>query len=207
MRIGMTLTIPGLAHLHDPFVALPAAIVSSSTSSASALRQLRIFLWVSECTTVSNFITATGEVLSLPMVGVVDLLIETDDGAVLVDFKTAARGGEPIEQQYEIQLGCYAAMYRELFRLPEADLEIHTLVKTRQPRIEVDRFESRSAQHFARSFAVLHEYVAPLDHGQFNYRPRTGCMFCNMRHEHCKAWSDHLPQFQNKEDLAWPKSS
>jgi len=149
----------------------------------------------------------TGEVIPMPMVGVVDLLIETDAGAVLVDFKTAARGGEPIEQQYEIQLGCYAAMYRELFGLPEAGLEIRTLVKTKQPRIEVHRFESRSAQHFARLFAVLHEYVAALDRGQFNYRPGTGCMFCDMRHEHCKAWSGHLPQFQNMEDLAWPKSS
>ena len=69
----------------------------------------------------------TGDRLGLPMVGIVDLLIETNDGPLLVDFKTAARGGHPIEQQHEIQLACYAALFRELSGSVEAGLEMEYL--------------------------------------------------------------------------------
>ncbi len=129
----------------------------------------------------------TGDRLGLPMVGVSDLLLETDDGPVLVDFKTAARGGEPIEQQHEIQLACYAAMFRELTGDLEGGLEVRSLVKTKQPRIEVHRYERRSHRHMARLFAVIGEYLRAIELGEFNYRPGFNCMFCDVR-QPCIEW-------------------
>ena len=130
---------------------------------------------------------ATGDRLGLPMVGVSDLLLETDDGPVLVDFKTAARGGEPIEQQHEIQLTCYASMFRELTGDLEGGLEVRSLVKTKTPRIEVHRYERRSHRHMARLFAVIREYLRAIELGEFNYRPGFNCMFCDVR-QPCIEW-------------------
>jgi hypothetical protein len=129
----------------------------------------------------------TGDRLGLPMVGVSDLLLETDDGPVLVDFKTAARGGEPIEQQHEIQLACYASMFRELTGDLEHGLEIRSLVKTKTPRVDVHRYERRSQRHMARLFAVIREYLRAIDLGEFHYRPGFNCMFCDVR-QPCIEW-------------------
>ena len=129
----------------------------------------------------------TGDRLGLPMVGIVDLLIETNDGPLLVDFKTAARGGHPIEQQHEIQLACYAALFRELSGSVEAGLEIRSLVKTRQPRVQTHRYQRRTDQHFARLFAVIREYLEALRQGVFNFRPGFNCTFCDLR-EPCTNW-------------------
>ena len=130
---------------------------------------------------------ATGDRLGLPMVGVSDLLLETDDGPVLVDFKTAARGGEPIEQQHEIQLACYASLFRKLTGDLEGGLEVRSLVKTKTPRIEVHRYERRSHRHMARLFAVIREYLRAIELGEFNYRPGFNCMFCDVR-QPCIEW-------------------
>ncbi len=46
----------------------------------------------------------SGEDLGIPLVGIVDLVVPEEDGAVIVDFKTAASGKPPPEIQHEIQL-------------------------------------------------------------------------------------------------------
>ena len=50
----------------------------------------------------------TGEDLGLPLVGIVHLVLDNPDGPVLVDFKTAARGGAPPEIVHELPLTAYA---------------------------------------------------------------------------------------------------
>ena len=129
----------------------------------------------------------TGTPLPMPMVGVCDLLLETEDGPILVDFKTAARGGVPLDQQHEIQLACYAAMFRELTGDLEHGLELRTLVKTKQPRVETHRYPQRTDQHMARLFVVVGEYVRGIELGEFNYRPGFNCTFCDMQ-EPCTKW-------------------
>jgi putative RecB family exonuclease len=50
----------------------------------------------------------SGEDLGIPLVGVLDLVLEEDSGPLIVDFKTAARADQLPELSHEIQLGCYA---------------------------------------------------------------------------------------------------
>lgn len=50
----------------------------------------------------------TGEDLGIPLLGVIDLIVGSPDGAVIADFKTAARSSEPLEIFHEIQLTSYA---------------------------------------------------------------------------------------------------
>ena len=46
----------------------------------------------------------SGEDLGMPLVGVVDLVLDGQGGPVICDFKTAARSSEPMEISHEIQL-------------------------------------------------------------------------------------------------------
>ncbi len=46
----------------------------------------------------------SGEDLGMPLVGVVDLVLEGQGGPLICDFKTAARSSEPMEISHEIQL-------------------------------------------------------------------------------------------------------
>jgi hypothetical protein len=46
----------------------------------------------------------TGEKLSIPLLGIVDLIVPGEDGAVVVDFKTTAKSGQPLKKVHEVQL-------------------------------------------------------------------------------------------------------
>jgi len=120
----------------------------------------------------------TGEDLGIPLVGVMDLVLDSEDGPVVADFKTSAKGGEPLETAHEIQLTSYAYLFRHASQDEEAGLQIRSLVKTKVPRVEFHDYAARTEADFRRLFAVLREYVDALDSGRFNYRPGFGCGMC-----------------------------
>ena len=132
----------------------------------------------------------TGEDLGMPLVGIIDLVLDYEEGPLITDFKTAARSSEPMEITYEIQLSSYAYLFRQASRWPESRLEIRSLVKTKVPKIEFHSYPARTDAHFRRLFAVLREYLDALDAGRFNYRPGFGCGLCDFR-EQCRAWGGH----------------
>ena len=130
----------------------------------------------------------TGEGFGIPLLGIVDLVLGGQDGPVIADFKTAARGGTPVEIMHEIQLSSYAYLFRRLDGRAEAGLEIRSLIKTKIPRIEFHRYEARGDAHFKRLFGVIREYLDALDSGRFNFRPGWGCSMCDHRETHCQRW-------------------
>ena len=105
----------------------------------------------------------TGEDLGMPLVGVVDLVLDGDAGPTICDFKTAARSSEPMAISHEIQLTSYAWLYRQLTGRKEAGLEIMSLIKTKQPKVEFHPYPARTDAHFRRLFAVIREYLDALD--------------------------------------------
>lgn len=131
---------------------------------------------------------ATGEDLGIPLLGVVDLISPSEDGPIIVDFKTSSRSSPPFEVSHEIQLSSYSYLYRQLSGELESGLEIRSLVKTKTPKIECHRYPARREQHYRRLFSVIREYLDSLDSGQFNYRPGWGCAMCDHRDSHCRAW-------------------
>ncbi len=131
----------------------------------------------------------TGENLGIPLLGIVDLIVDGDEGPVVVDFKTSARSAPPFEITHEIQLTSYAWLYRQLTGVCESELQIRSLVKTKQPKIEIHRYPARTDAHFRRLFAVLHEYLDALHAGRFNYRPGFGCSMCDFRNSQCSTWA------------------
>jgi hypothetical protein len=130
----------------------------------------------------------TGEDLEIPLLGVVDLVTDDDDGPIIADFKTTARRGRPLDVIHEVQLTSYAYLFRYASGSLEAALEIRGLVKTKTPRVELHRYEARTETHLRRLFAVIRAYLDDLDSGRFIFRPGLGCQMCDFRHDHCQRW-------------------
>ena len=130
----------------------------------------------------------SGEDLGIPLVGIVDLILDEDAGALIADFKTAASRQPPLEISHEIQLGCYSYLFRRMSGQRESALEIRSLVKTKTPQIVFHRFAARQEIHMRRLFAVIRAYLDDLDRGQFLYRPGWTCGMCNYRDDHCHGW-------------------
>ena len=130
----------------------------------------------------------TGEDLGIPLLGIVDLILDKPDGAQIIDFKTSARGGTPSEISHEVQLSSYAYLFRRLDGRQEAGLEIRSLIKTKTPKIEFHAYPAREERHLRRLFAIIREYLDSLDAGRFNYRPGWGCSMCDLRDGPCRAW-------------------
>jgi len=131
----------------------------------------------------------TGAELGMPLLGIADLVLPGPGGPVIIDFKTTARASAPMEIAHEIQLSCYAWLYRRLSGQIESGLEIRSLVKTRQPKVETHRYPARTDGDFQRLFAVIREYLAALDAGRFNFRPGFSCTMCELRDPHCRDWA------------------
>jgi putative RecB family exonuclease len=132
---------------------------------------------------------ATGEDLGISLLGIIDLVLGTDEGEVICDFKTAARSSQPLEIMHEIQLSCYSYMYRRMTGHSEAALEIRSLIKTKSPKIEIHTYQPRRDSHFSGLFAVIRGYLDDLDKRRFTYRPGFGCAMCDYSVRHCAGWN------------------
>lgn len=122
----------------------------------------------------------TGEDLGIPLIGILDLVLDEETGPVVIDFKTAASASTSsnCELQHELQLTAYAYLVRTVFGKSESALQIRQLVKTKTPRIIVHQFPPRAEDHFQRFFNIVREYIDALERGQFNYRPSWACAMC-----------------------------
>jgi putative RecB family exonuclease len=130
----------------------------------------------------------TGENLGIPLTGIVDLILDDDQGPRVVDFKTAAKSAAPFEVTHEIQLSSYAYLFRQATGHEEGGLEIRSLVKTRTPKVEFHQYAARTDVHFRRLFSVIRAYLDDLDSGRFVFRPGFACMFCDYRDGPCCSW-------------------
>jgi putative RecB family exonuclease len=131
----------------------------------------------------------TGETLGIPLLGVIDLVLDESGGPLIVDFKTAARSTAPSEVTHEIQLSSYAYLLRQALQQRESGLEIRQLIKTKVPQVKYHRHPARSEAHFRRLFAVIRAYLDDLDQRRFVFRPGLGCQSCEFHNSHCAGWS------------------
>ena len=121
-----------------------------------------------------------------PLKGVIDLV---RGGGVIVDFKTTARTPDPVlaEHQNEVQLGCYALLYRENAGHQEGGLELHHLVKTKAPKLVVTTLDPMSADAMRRLIRVMESYVQGVEAEDYVPAPGLQCSYCNYLGE-CRAW-------------------
>jgi CRISPR/Cas system-associated exonuclease Cas4 (RecB family) len=127
----------------------------------------------------------TGEDLGIPLLGIVDLIVPGEDGAVVVDFKTAAKSGPPTEKVHEVQLSAYSYLYRATTQQLESGLQIRSLIKTKTPKIEYREYPTRTESQLRRFFQIVRAYLDDLDRGRFVHRPGFGCTMCEFSDGTC----------------------
>lgn len=76
-----------------------------------------------------------GEYLETPLVAVADLIVDTDDGLLVREFKTSARAYGETEVSSSLQPTCYVNAVQEVFGEP-ATVEYTVLIKTKTPKIQ-----------------------------------------------------------------------
>ncbi len=121
------------------------------------------------------------------LVGIIDLVGK--DG-VIVDFKTTSQTPQPerVQHQTEVQMSCYALLYRESTGTVETGFELHHLVKLKHPKLVVTQLPSMSVQQETRLFRLLDSYVEGVS--RQDYVPSLGlnCLGCQYFSE-CRRWS------------------
>ena len=131
----------------------------------------------------------TGRDLGLPLLGIVDLLLDHQEGPLIADIKTTSRRSTPVDVVHEIQLTCYAYLVRQTCDVQESGLEIRALVKTKVPQVQFHRQAPRTQVHFRRLFAVIEAYLDDLRSERFVFRPGWTCSMCEFRDTHGRRWS------------------
>jgi len=121
-----------------------------------------------------------------PLVGIIDLV--RADGRI-VDFKTTARTPSPgmAAHQNEIQLCCYAVLYREATGHDETGMEIHHLVKTKAPKLVVTPLSPMTADQGRRLMRIMESYVEGVVAEDYVPSPGQHCAWCDYFQE-CRAW-------------------
>jgi len=121
-----------------------------------------------------------------PLKGVIDLVRR---GGRIVDFKTTARSPDPRQAAHlnEVQLSCYAVLYREATGHPESGLELHHLVKTKQPKLVVTPLSPMTPDQGRRLMALMESYVQGVEAEDYVPSPGLHCGYCDF-FEPCRAW-------------------
>ncbi len=121
-----------------------------------------------------------------PLKGIIDLVRQ---GGRIVDFKTTAQtpNAQQVAHQNEIQLSCYAVLYREATGHQESGLELHHLVKTKQPKLVVTPMSPMSRQQARRLMATIESYVEGVHAEDYVPSPGLHCSYCDFFGQ-CRAW-------------------
>lgn len=119
------------------------------------------------------------------LVGVLDLV---QDGRV-VDFKTV--GHTPTAEKaallHSVQVTAYSLLYRENTGQQEVAVELHHLVKLKQPRLVVIDLPPATDAQFSRLYRLIESYVRGVERQDFVPSPGLACATCEFSHE-CHAW-------------------
>jgi len=128
---------------------------------------------------------ATGEVLDVPIRGVIDLV--EAEGAV-VEFKAPQKAPPMAELPDNVQLTVYSYAYEKLFGMPPKEIRKVSLVRTKTPKIEV-QVTGRDAKDYERLFHLGKEVLKGIRTGVF--LPNRGnwmCASCEYQAD-CLAWA------------------
>jgi len=122
------------------------------------------------------------------LIGIIDLVRQRGR---IVDFKTAGQtpNAEKSAHLHEIQLTGYSVLYRANAEARETGLELHTLVKTKQPKLIVHTMPPATEHMKNRLFRIMDSYQNGVEREDFVPSPSPmSCACCEYFNE-CKRWS------------------
>jgi CRISPR/Cas system-associated exonuclease Cas4 (RecB family) len=120
------------------------------------------------------------------LVGVLDLV---RPGGRIVDFKTSGKtpDAEQVAHTTEGQATGYALLYREATGHTESGIEIHTLVKTKAPKLIISAMPPATDAQVTRLFRGIESYVKGLEREDFVPSPGLQCASCEYLTQ-CRHW-------------------
>jgi len=120
------------------------------------------------------------------IIGVLDLVQQRQ----IIDYKTAATtpNTDKIAHSHEIQTTSYAILYRHNTGHQEAGVQLHHLVKLKNPKVVITTLPPMSQQQETRLFRQMEAYLTGLQHEQFIPSPGMHCASCEFQNE-CRLWS------------------
>ena len=119
------------------------------------------------------------------LVGILDLVQQ----GRIVDYKTSATTPNPekVAHTHEVQTSSYAVLYRHNTGRRELGLELHHLVKLKNPRVVFTPLPPMSEEQQTRLFHLMDAYQAGLQRGDFIPSPGMQCASCEFFNE-CRRW-------------------
>lgn len=119
------------------------------------------------------------------LIGVLDLVQQEQ----VIDYKTASTTPNPekVAHTNEIQTSAYAVLYRHNTGDIESGLQLHHLVKLKNPKIVVTHLPPMSAPQQTRLFRQMEAYLRGLDRRDFIPSPGMHCSSCEFFNE-CRQW-------------------
>jgi putative RecB family exonuclease len=119
------------------------------------------------------------------LIGILDLVQQK----VVIDFKTSSTtpNAERVAHTNEVQISSYAVLYRHNTGRRENGLELHHLVKTKNPKLVITALPPMTDRQHSRLFTLMDAYVHGLEHRDFIPSPSLQCASCEFFNE-CKAW-------------------
>ncbi|MDR3405881.1 MAG: PD-(D/E)XK nuclease family protein [Chthoniobacter sp.] len=120
------------------------------------------------------------------LIGILDLVQQ----GRIIDFKTASTTPNPerVAHTTEVQTSSYAVLYREATGLREAGIELHHLVKLKNPKLVITALPAMSDAQQTRLFRLMEAYVEGLERRDFVPSPGLQCVSCEFFNE-CRLWS------------------
>ena len=119
------------------------------------------------------------------LVGVLDLV----QNGTVIDFKTSSTtpNADRAALVHAMQATAYSLLYRENTDRQEKGVELHHLIKLKQPRLVVITLPPVGEREQSRLFRVIDAYIEGLARRDFIPSPGLQCVSCEFFHE-CAAW-------------------
>lgn len=108
----------------------------------------------------------------------------------IIDYKTASSTPQPekVAHTNEVQTSMYAVLYRANRDRKEAGIELHHLVKLKNPKVVITPLPPMSDEQQTRLFRLLESYSSGVQRHDFVPSPGMQCVSCEFFNE-CRRWN------------------
>jgi putative RecB family exonuclease len=119
------------------------------------------------------------------LIGVLDLVQQRR----VIDYKTASStpNAEKVAHATEIQTSAYAVLYRHNTGHEEAGIELHHLVKLKNPKVVITALPPMRDEQQTRLSRLMDAYIGGLQRQDFVPSPGMQCSSCEFFNE-CRRW-------------------
>ena len=119
------------------------------------------------------------------LIGILDLVQQKQ----IIDYKTSSTTPNPekVGHSNEIQTSSYAILYRHNTGNKEAGIQLHHLVKLKNPKVCITQMPPMSQEQQTRLFRQMEAYLDGLGRKDFIPSPGMQCSSCEYYNE-CRRW-------------------